>query len=220
MFEFAMNKTRKYINIVGEKFTRLLVLDKAENYVSPSGSVKTMFLCLCDCGNKVTVQKYKLTSGHSRSCGCLLKDINKSHGHGMSDTGAYKSWMSMRRRCLNPKREDYALYGKRNISICKRWDDFTLFYKDMGDRPNGASLDRINNDGDYCPENCRWATNKEQALNKRTTLKRKYKGKVQSVMTICEKEGKDYGFVRSRLARGWSIKDAINIPKYYNRDNQ
>lgn len=100
--------------------------------------------------------------------------------HGMTQTRAYASWEMMKQRCQNPKFHKYHSYGKRGITICTEWEDFRNFYMDMGDRPKGMTLDRIDNDGNYCKENCRWATHSEQQVNKRKRLV-EYKGEKKSI---------------------------------------
>jgi len=160
-------------------FGLLLVKQKVSN---------TEWLCHCACGNKVVVKGHKLLSGNNKSCGCLkrrvLGDATRKHGKANSRlTGyankAYGAWQAMRDRCSNPNRSDYHRYGGRGIKVCKRWDKFETFYADMGDPPPGETLDRINNDGDYKPSNCRWASRKEQVYNssriKRITVGRQTK---------------------------------------------
>jgi hypothetical protein len=127
--------------------------------------------CVCDCGTKRFVQTRDLTSGKSTSCGCLRDEQRHRYRktHGGSSTRAYGIWLHMRDRCNNPNNLRYALYGGRGITICERWNSFANFYADMGEPPEGRSLDRINNDGNYEPSNCRWATQREQVHNSRST---------------------------------------------------
>lgn len=124
--------------------------------------------CLCDCGTEIVVKFSAL--GHDRnSCGCLHREraSQLTAKHGMSTTRIYRIWSDMVRRCTWPNHQRYADYGGRGITVCKRWLEFENFYADMGDRPEGRSLDRINNDAGYSPENCRWATGSQQAKNRR-----------------------------------------------------
>lgn len=131
------------------------------------------WMCICVCGVSKVVRGHSLTIGDTRSCGCLRVEIPTKHGHcpRTSQTPEYVTWRGMRSRCNNPKSKAYRYYGARGIKICTRWNRFGKFLLDMGSRPKGKTLDRINNDGDYEPGNCRWATNDEQRKNKRPQAK-------------------------------------------------
>lgn len=159
------------LDLVGERFGRLVV-------VARQGSTKqgrARWECSCDCGTVTTVTANSLRRGHTKSCGCLYREVlGKSNiTHGMSypvgRNPTYRSWKGMRERCRNKNNASYAYYGGRGIRVCQRWDDFGAFLHDMGPTPQGMSLERIDNNKGYEPGNCRWASLTEQARNKRTT---------------------------------------------------
>ncbi len=154
--------SKPIINLKGKRFGRLIVQNKR---IVKKENV--LWLCLCDCGKEQFVRLSHLSNGHTKSCGCLHLEIVSKVKHGMTGTPTFSSWANMINRCKNPKCDRWLCYGGRGISVCKRWLKFENFYKDMGVRPKGLTLDRINNDGNYTPSNCRWATNIQQANNKR-----------------------------------------------------
>ena len=153
----------------GQVFGRLQVLSLAPE----RKSANKVWRCACRCGETVLVSGGALNSGNSRSCGCLKRDVARAGRvatlttHGMHDTSTYRSWAAMRNRCSNKNYVSYRLYGGRGVSICKEWDSFEGFYRDMGDRPHGTSLDRADTNGNYEPGNCRWITHAAQCHNKR-----------------------------------------------------
>ena len=159
------------VDITGQRFGRLKALR-----LEPQGASRAFnWTCLCDCGSTVVVPGTKLRHGHTKSCGCLSVDTAAALNltHGLSKTsGAYRSWLSMRSRCLYPTHKDWHNYGGRGITFCRRWERFENFYADMGERPPGLTLDRKDNDKGYSKSNCRWATRSEQARNQRRWAQR------------------------------------------------
>ena len=166
------------LELVGMRFGRLVVIVR-----SKTSSRRSAWLCKCDCGEQKVVIGQNLVKGKTRSCGCLqreeqserIKKSNTVHGHNRAGRGnqspTWNSWSSMKKRCNNENHVSYQSYGGRGIKVCDRWNVFDNFLEDMGERPNGKTLDRIDVDKGYFPENCRWATLSEQQKNKRNNNK-------------------------------------------------
>jgi hypothetical protein len=159
-------------DLIGLKFYNLTVLERIPNkkYI--------IYKCLCDCGVITATYAFALKSGKTKSCGCLksklLSDAHTTHGKSRPNarTRVYSSWVSMKQRCLNENNDRYRDYGGRGIKVCNEWMTFRNFYNDMGDRPEGKTIDRIDNNGNYEKSNCKWSTHDEQCLNRREKRKR------------------------------------------------
>lgn len=164
-----------------------------------NGKVRTIN-CTCECGKRVDVILGTLLKGTSPQC--LQCGITK---HNMTDTKTYACWSSMRGRCNQPNNPSYPRYGGRGIAVCKEWDDFSVFFADMGKRPKGLTLERIDVNGGYNKANCKWATRMEQANNRRTSHHVTYRGKQYTVAELARKLGLTYATVWKRIKRGVKI---------------
>lgn len=188
----------------GEIYGFLTVVREVEGKYFP-------YLCLCVCGKERIVLKQNLKNGHTVSCGCKKGFLQIRHNHsgsGKTPTPEYRTWKSMKRRCNNPKDDNYHHYGGRGVKVCKRWNDsFESFLRDMGPRPKGTSLDRFpDKDGDYGPQNCRWATQKEQMNNVRSNIMIEYNGVSRSQSDWNKILGRGSGWITYHLKKGKTIK--------------
>ena len=201
---------------VGDKFSMLTV----NRFLGTNKHKKRIWECLCECGGKTIVPTSHLLSGHTKSCGC--KKIESPLGaakiantrHGLTKSKEYHAWAELKQRCYNPKNQNYKNYGERGIKVCSRWvDSFENFYTDMGKAPHGYSIDRIDVNGDYCKENCRWADNKTQQYNKRCTVKITYNGKTESILYWSDTTGISVKSLYDRIYRmKWTIERALTSP--------
>jgi len=200
-------------DLKGRVFGRMTVLERSES----SSNGKTKWLCQCECGNQHAVLAAGLLNGTTKSCGCLHLETVKVNckTHGMTNTAAYKRWQAMRKRCTNPKAEDYGYYGGRGIVFDTRWESFENFYADMGDPPTDKhTLDRLDSDGNYCKENCKWATRREQGNNTSRNVVIELDGVRHTMQEWCRiLPNVLYSTVRSRIQKGWDPVKALTTPK-------
>lgn len=206
---------RKPLELSGKRFGRLTVLGYSHNY-----NGFTYWNCLCDCGNETVVRGVRLTHGKTKSCGCLLSAITaaqnreRADGH-YRDERLYRIYYGIKTRCYNSKEAGYERYGGRGISMCDEWkDDFLKFQEwalSAGYRPD-LTIDRVDNDGDYSPENCRWANVKQQSNNRRSNVMLNYGGTQRTVAEWSEIVGIGKNTIYQRLRDGWSAEDALSIP--------
>jgi hypothetical protein len=196
------------IDVTGKRFGRLVVIGDAPR----TDAGRRMVFCACDCGHQFSTDPRSLMAGHTSSCGCYQKQqVRKSSAaratHGNARMGnaspTYHSWLGAKKRCMNPAEPKYPDYGGRGISICDDWaSSFDAFLRDMGTRPSGTTLDRIDPNGNYEPSNCRWATAKEQARNKRNHRLVDHDGRVMPLSEACEITGINYRSALYRLNHG------------------
>ena len=187
----------KKVKMVGSVFGRIKVLEENKER-NKNGHIT--YKCLCECGNKKDILGSSLRSGLTQSCGCLQKEKVKTHG--MDGTKSYRSWVSMKSRCYNANNQRYFRYGERGIKVCDRWlHSFSNFLNDMGNPKSGQSIERLDNDGDYEPNNCIWASPKQQARNRSTTVKALHNGKEMHIEEFSKEIGLTQSGARKRLNR-------------------
>lgn len=201
------------IDLIGKQFGLLKVIDRAEN--DKNGSPK--WLCLCECGNEKVVYGSCLRYGTTQSCGCKQKEWNSiGHTiHGLSRSKLYGVWRSMKYRCNNPNSPAYRHYGGRGIQVCEDWNNsFGSFceWAHMSGYQEGLSIDRIDVDGDYNPDNCRWATVKMQTNNQRNNHLIEYDGEIHTISEWADITGIRKSVLYSRIKNGWEVKDALTKP--------
>lgn len=193
----------KFEDLTNQKFGRLTVIKRFKDE-----SKKTKWECLCDCGNTKTIDGSNLKNGHTKSCGCYLKEFNASHN--MYKTKIYAVWSSMKRRCncKNKNSKYYKNYTARNIKLCDEWNDFLTFYEwaIKNGYQEGLTIDRIDNNGDYTPENCRWITNLEQQNNKRNNHFIEYNNEVHTIAEWSRILGIKYSTLANRIQKGYDIE--------------
>lgn len=201
---------------IGDKYGRLTVIEEAPKHREPNGHLVRMFRCKCDCGNETIVAGHSLTrsDGAIKSCGCIKIDYPAGITHGLSKTAVYRHYIAMKSRCTNINASDYYRYGGRGIKICNRWldpeDGFMNFYTDMAPTyVEGWTLDRINNEGDYCPENCRWAPKWVQSNNTRKNVHITLNNETMTMTNWIRAYGVNENVARTRLKRGWPIEEVF-----------
>lgn len=203
-------------DLTGKTFGKLTVIKRCDDHITSGGNRYSMYLCKCECGNEVRVRANKLTSNHTISCGCFRKENIQaiSTTHGDSHSRLYRIWAHMRDRCLNKNDIAFPYYGGRGITICNEWKDNYQTFKDWA-LNNGYSedltIDRIDVNGNYNPDNCRWGTDIEQMNNTRSNRIVKYLGQEKTVAEWARLVGIPYNTLFSRLYRyGWDIDRSMN----------
>jgi len=205
--------------LTGTRVGRLSVVGRADDLVQSNGRKRTRWVCSCDCGELLEVLSDNLMKGHTKSCGCLRVDSCAHVGstnstHRQTRSKEWWAWTSARQRCINPRSHAYKGYGGRGIKVCPRWvNSFENFYADMGSAPDGMTLERVDVNRDYSPENCVWATQKDQARNKRVTVRVDYLGVTQPLCELAEAHGITRDQAYDRFCRqGWTLERTLNTP--------
>lgn len=209
-----MPTNKQFKNLIGLRFGRLTVIGLAGKLPRKTW-FRYFWTCACDCSKYIVVPSVVLSSGNTCSCGCLCRDLaaQRCARHGKFESPEYGVWEGVIRRCLNPKSDCWENYGGRGIGVCDRWRDFQNFYSDMGRRPSPKhTIDRINNDGDYEPGNCRWATRIEQANNTRSSHWMEFDGKRLTIAGWSRELGINKGTIAARIRSNWSIGNILTQP--------
>ena len=193
---------RSKANLIGKRFGRLTVISEAPR----NGFAKPRFNCICDCGNGAVAIGNNLKTGNHKSCGCQKREktIARLTKHGLHGTPTYEIWKGIRSRCLCANDTSYKRYGGRGISVCKRWNSFKHFLTDMGERPSGKWIGRIDNDGNYEPSNCRWETIEQQQNNRRNNHVITFRGQSKTIAQWSRSIGIGSMCLLKRFRRGWS----------------
>jgi hypothetical protein len=203
----------KITDISGNLYGRLLVrgFHHKDEWRSP------FWTCECSCGNVVVVCGKKLKSGHTQSCGCLRRELTSERAaiHRMSKTSTYQIWSGMHTRCSNSNATRYDCYGGRGIRVCDRWNSFECFLQDMGERPEKMTIERIDNNGNYEPSNCCWATKKTQARNQRSNHRITYTGCTKTLVEWAEDTGLTYSALKCRIRKAKPLASALR-PEHQN----
>ena len=207
----------KFQDLTGQTFGRLTVLHRTENHYYPNGRHDVQYLCQCECGNTVSVLGIHLRSGHTTSCGCYRAETTKTTmtTHGMTGSRLHNAWKNMIERCANPHHKNYDIYGGRGIEVCRDWQNSFQAFNDWAMQNGYAehlTLDRIDVNRGYSPENCRWITQKAQCNNTRRNINVEINGETHTLKQWTEILGLKYGTISSRVERGWSPRDALLTP--------
>lgn len=217
---------RKIKDHTGERYGRLTVVCATEERKTSGNNA--IWLCRCDCGKYVKVPSSELRDGaRTKSCGCLRRSSeSKNKTHGGTHERLYTVWMGMRRRCYDKSLKDYCRYGGRGISVCEEWKDYSSFRKwalengyNEKAKYSECTLDRIDVNGNYSPDNCRFVSMIAQNNNKRNNKILEYRGEEKTISEWERETNSKSGFIRDRVNRGWSAEKALNTPPKYNSDN-
>lgn len=199
----------RLVDLVGQRFTRLTVIERAPN--KSLADTNARWLCSCDCGKTCIAYGQDLRRGKFKSCGCL--NAERIQRHGMARTHVYNVWKQMHQRCENPRSPSFKNYGARGIKVDPAWKDFEVFLRDMGDRPPGYTLERLNNNLGYSKANCGWRTQSHQMNNTRRNRLVTFNGETKTIMQWSVETNIKWYTLRQRIDRlGWSIEKALSTP--------
>ena len=203
-------------DLTGMTFGNLVVLQRAIDHRTPSGQNITSWLCKCKCGKNIVVSSQNLRTGHTKSCGCLFRQHNLKHGDCANGkiSRLYNIWAGMKARCYSENNPRFKYYGQRGISMCDEWLDFEKFklWSLSNGYNDGLTIDRINNDGNYTPENCRWTTQKNQSNNSRKNVILVFNNETHTISEWSDITGISYKALWYRLNSGWEIERALTTP--------
>lgn len=203
--------TRPRKEIIGNRYGRLTVmLDCGQ---AKNGAYQ--YITMCDCGESKVVLGNSMVNGSTKSCGCIRRETTSAKNikhQGCSDS-AYQTWQGMKTRCLNPNTASYKNYGGRGITIDAKWMDYSGFLEDMGERPDGHTLERLDNSKGYSKDNCKWASTKEQARNTRQNVNLTHNGKTMCMMDWSKELNIPYPTIQDRVRRGWSVDKVLTRRK-------
>lgn len=198
-------------NLLNQRFGKLIVIERRGS----DSKGQALWLVRCDCGNEKVLRGHDLTQGKTKSCGCSRIRSCTFYSHGLSHTKLHGLWRNIKERCYNPNNKSYRFYGERGIKMCKEWeDDFVSFYNwsYQNGYSEGLQIDRIDPNGDYCPENCRWTDKITQANNTRRNVYATINGETKSLAEWCRILGVNYHSVQTRTYKGWDPVLALTTP--------
>lgn len=209
----------KALDLHGKRFTRLVAIERVEN--APNG--QAVWKCQCDCGNITFVRRGNLMSGAVKSCGCLVHEPAHNRTHAMSKTRLYQEWAHIKSRCVYKGAKSQQYYGARGIKMCNEWANSFEKFRDWALQSgyrDDLTIERIDFNGNYCPENCTWIPQSEQSSNTRRCVIITYNGKTQNLNDWCKELNLDYKRINNRIKKlGWSFERAISEPVNVNKRN-
>lgn len=211
----CIKRKKEAKNLVGMKFGMLSVISRAEDNIGNDGKNVIMWNCVCECGNKTIVDGRSLKKGHTKSCGCLQGEHHNDSSHILGKTRLYRIWTNMKQRCYNPNNSNFKNYGAKGVTICEEWKNSYTKFKEWATN-NGyndtLTVDRINVNDNYYPENCRWISLREQENNKSVNHFITFNGETLTLAEWNRKLGFKRGVLEYRLKKGWDIEKAITTP--------